>query len=716
MTSKTLNELARDFYSLSGSNVSAVIRDACETWPNSEVWDDPVIAPGDFVIQRGNTAAAGWIEISKDPFAKDSETLLTMRPHLYMPLKLTTMVSLTHRNAGEQIFSQEFVSDDSHYGGEPIPDPEPVAILDASQSTTTITINFATAPETPFRIGQVVSVYGFVDTRLNVNSATIASTPTPTQVTLVGNDYTFTSTTITTTLGGGAAFIERVDLLGGARNGVAIVRGNGTVTNARAYVRAQGGSARPSGTLAGAHSYTSGTDLSTALAGTAPYSESWGVPLETVLMLSRDGVVHADRTPDANGSLSGRFRQSQVVPNPERPYNVRFRVRSTPSLTRPIAKIVSIVKAGSTTTTITTDVPHECITGQHVGFYGVNNQTAFANQTTGLACIVTGANTLTVVHGSSTTATGYGGFLMRVHGQQALGGAIAQVAQSVSRTNNIVSLVGSGTWAGTAVGNIVELIGLRNIVDGGDLGIDGAYVVRNLATTTLTLEPVTGVGPTGTDIVSTNCGGGVVQRYGVRIHGIVATDYNPMLVEPAVKGLSDAGEAQAVAGSVTATMTSTTVAGTVAVDAAIGNPLTAGVRASNANITAMSAAGDNVALLGTMIGAAIVKPFSLPEADWQYAGTLTTNTSTAMQAAGGAGIKKYCTGFTYQNTNATATVLNVLRGTTVVHSVSAAATMAYPVSVLFPTPLQTAANEALNVQCVTTGANVLVNAQGYTAP
>jgi len=163
-------------------------------------------------------------------------------------------------------------------------------------------------------------------------------------------------------------------------------------------------------------------------------------------------------------------------------------------------------------------------------------------------------------------------------------------------------------------------------------------------------------------------------------------------------------------------MTSTAVAGTVAQDSAIGNPVTAGVRASNANPTAMSATGDSVAWMGTMIGAGITKPYALPESDWQYAATIVNNTSTAMQAAGGAGIKKYLTGFVYQNTNATATVLNILRGTTVICSVSAPATMANPIPIQFPTPLQTAANEALNVQCVTTGANVLVNAQGFTAP
>lgn len=544
-----------------GSNVSNVFRDACEIYPNADTWETAQIGAGDFILARGNTAGAGWIEISKDPSAKDTETVLTMRERFTMPLKLTTMVSMTHRNAGEQIFSQEFVSDDAAYGGEPVPTPAPVEILDASQTTITITINFAAPPAVPFRIGQVVSVYGFTDTRLNVNSCTVASTPTPTQITVVGNDYAFTSATIASTLGNGEAYIERVDLLGGARNGVAIVRGNAAVTNARDYVRAQGGLAKPSGALAGAHNFTSGADAAVALAGVAPYSEAWGVPLETILFASRDGVIHADRGPDANWILSSRFRQSQVVPNPDRPYLLRFRLRSTPSLTRPVARIVSISKAGSTTTTIVTDVPHECVTGQYVGFYGAANQTNFANHSTGLPCTVVDANTLTVVHGALATATSYGGFLTRVHGQQALGGAIAQVAQSVARTGNIVTLTGNAAWAApTSIGNIVQLIGVRDTVDGADLGLDGAYVVRNLVTTVMTLEPVAGFASAGADIASTPCGGGVVQRMGARIHGVTSTDFNPMMVEPAFKGVADQGEAQAINGAVT--VTTVTNAGT----------------------------------------------------------------------------------------------------------------------------------------------------------
>ena len=541
------------------TNIAQRIRSACESYPDTDFWEETALASGDFILARGNTGGAGWIEISKDPSTADTETVLSVVEPIRMPIRINAMVSMTHRNAGQQIAQMDFVSDDVLDGLAPLDVPEPIAILNASQTTTTITINFASAPAVPLRVGQIVSVYGFTDTRLNVNSATVATVPSATQITLVGNDYAFASTSIGSTLGSGTAFIERADLLGLARNGVAIIHGNATVTNRRFYARSQGGLARPSGTLAGSHQVSTGTDVATALA-TGYDTDAWGAPLETVLMASRDAVLVQDRATDANAGYSVRYRSTQIVPNPARTYRTRFRVRSTPSLTRPIAKIVSIVKAGSTTATVTTDVPHGLVTGNYVGFYGVNNQTNFANQTTHLACTVTGANTFTVVHGASATATSYGGFVMRLQGHPALGGAIAQVGQSVTRVGNVVVVTGNATWAAPAViGNIVQLIGFRNTTNGGDIGIDGAYVVCNLVTSALTLKPVPGQAPTGTDIGATPCGGGVVQRLGFRIHALTAVDYDPLMIEPAFKGTSDAGEAQPVSGTVTSTVTAGTI-------------------------------------------------------------------------------------------------------------------------------------------------------------
>lgn len=126
-------------------------------------------------------------------------------------------------------------------------------------------------------------------------------------------------------------------------------------------------------------------------------------------------------------------------------------------------------------------------------------------------------------------------------------------------------------------------------------------------------------------------------------------------------------------------------------------------------------AGQLVDLQATTSGVQVVTIYSVPERTWQSTVALTTTTSTALQATQGAGVRNYLVGLSYQNTSATATLLNVLDGSTVIAQFSAPAAMAVPAVLDFTVPLRGTANTALNVQCGTTAANVLVNAQGYGA-
>lgn len=131
----------------------------------------------------------------------------------------------------------------------------------------------------------------------------------------------------------------------------------------------------------------------------------------------------------------------------------------------------------------------------------------------------------------------------------------------------------------------------------------------------------------------------------------------------------------------------------------------------------MSAAGDLVHLMATMIGALVQKLFSIPEADWSYTGTAVVNTTdVVLAAAAGAGIRRYLTALQLKNTNATATEVVVKDGATVIWRLSLPANMANADTLVFPSPLKSTANAALNFACITTGANVYVAAQGYTAP
>lgn len=135
---------------------------------------------------------------------------------------------------------------------------------------------------------------------------------------------------------------------------------------------------------------------------------------------------------------------------------------------------------------------------------------------------------------------------------------------------------------------------------------------------------------------------------------------------------------------------------------------------------AVVSSGRGIDLLATLIGALVAKPYSIPEADWQYAaaaGGITSTADVALKAAAAAGIRNHVTSIDVRNAHATvATEVVVKDGATVVWRQLLPAAMAAPVAVAFPTPLRGTAATALNFACLTTGAQVYVNAQGYSAP
>jgi hypothetical protein len=120
-------------------------------------------------------------------------------------------------------------------------------------------------------------------------------------------------------------------------------------------------------------------------------------------------------------------------------------------------------------------------------------------------------------------------------------------------------------------------------------------------------------------------------------------------------------------------------------------------------------------LVTTLVGALIQKPYAIPEQDWQYGSTtaITTATTTALKASGAAGIRNYVTGIQIINTSATAGVVSIQDGTTVIWAGYAPQNV--PINVQFPTPLKGSAATAMNFVTSMAG-SVYVSAQGYQAP
>lgn len=97
------------------------------------------------------------------------------------------------------------------------------------------------------------------------------------------------------------------------------------------------------------------------------------------------------------------------------------------------------------------------------------------------------------------------------------------------------------------------------------------------------------------------------------------------------------------------------------------------------------------------------------------AGGVINTTDVVLSLAAGAGLRRYICSMQLSNNSAVATEVVLKDGATIIWRghLPANAPMA---EIIFENPLRTTANTALNFACITTGAAVYVNAQGFTAP
>lgn len=707
---------AEEVCSVASSNITGKFREAFEAYTPGTKWIESKAA-GDLVYVDGNAAAASYLVISKDPLSANSETSIELTPELHFtfPAEIVFGVSMSQRTLGQE-FSIEVVDN-----GDPLEDVPDIAIASISQATTTLTID-TVAPH-GLSIGKSFGIARCSNPLCNYTSLVVATTPSPTQITATaGPGGTIASQTIANPAGakGSIYFRQR---LGRAQNGVSQIFENASATNASLYVRSEAGDAFPSGNISGNHTITIGSSAPVQLTNAA-YTYAFGATTEYRLLLQSDRIQWADSGVDATAQMTSRLVRTQVCPDPSHLYKLRVRATNNKALTVPVAQIISAAKTGTTTATVVCDRPHGLAIGDPVVIYGARDQTNFANLTAATAVAsIFDANTFTIVWGGAVTATTFGGYVAEVNGGNLMSalGAIAQVAQSavlstLSDGTRQLVLTGNATWAGLTIGDLVSLVGIRDNATGATLNLDGAWKVANIATTALTLVlPYAASMVLPSDFGSVNCGGAVIKRTDIRISFIRVFDYERLRVEALGRPTSDQAAAfpVVVQNGITATVSATTVSGNTAQDAAAPNPIAIGGRAANANQAAMSAAGDLVHTMHTMIGAVVEKPYCIPEAEWTYSGSLTTTSDVAVQAAAGAGIKRHATSLWAINTGASAVDLIIKDGAT--ERVRYTLPVNIPVPVTFPTGIQNTANAALNAALSAVG-TVRLNMHGYTAP
>ena len=341
---------------------------------------------------------------------------------------------------------------------------------------------------------------------------------------------------------GPLGFVYFRERLGRANNGVSQIFENTTVTNASLYIRSESGDALPSGAIAGNHSATIGTTASIQLAGALPYTYSFSPTNEFKVVMQADRTQWSDQAVDALTTSNNRLVRSQVCPDPSDAYKLRIRATNNKSLTVPSAQIVSASKTGTTTATVTTATPHGYLVGDLIVAYGSRDQTNFANLATATAVAsVVSPTQFTIVWGAAVTATTYGGYVARVQGGNLMSalGAVAQTAQNailstLSDGTRQLVLLGSAAWASpaTTIGDLVELVGVRDNTTGATLNVDGPWKIASAATTLLTLVlPYAGQRTLPADFGSTNCGGGVIRRTDLRLSYVRVFDFTRQRVE-----------------------------------------------------------------------------------------------------------------------------------------------------------------------------------------
>ena len=543
------------------SNFTQKLRDAMEVWPNNR-WPAYSKASGDLIQLEGNAIGASYLALSLDPLTAGTETYIESDAIFGMPIDVGVGIHLSQRTYGQEA-SVALVS----YDDTPLTPPAEVQISSIQQATTTLTVTTAAAHN--LKVGQRIGIYGVNnDSRLNYAALVVATCPTATQFTATaGPQGTIASLTVGP-FSPTAAFVYARDAMSNAVNGTSMVFESATATEASFYAKSEGGDAVPLvGSANGKHSATI-TSTTTAYPVTATTGQYIGRPSAMqCLSLQADRVVWSDEAIDTAGQSTTRASFKQVVPSPDALYKMRIKVANRKGFTVPVGKVTSAAKTGTTTATVVCP-SHGLTTGDYVVIYGNRDQTNFANLTTAtVVASVVDANTFTIVWGSAVTATGYGGTVARVQGQQVLQGVTTQVAQSYSITSSIMTVVGNATWAGVSIGDLVNIHGARVDTTGVDAGIDGTYRVRDLVTTSLVLEPVGSTTIPATQS-SVNIGGSIIKRTDMRISFVRLFDYERLRVEALPRPSGDSASAFPIAvqtgalssvGTVTTCSTVTTV-------------------------------------------------------------------------------------------------------------------------------------------------------------
>jgi len=525
--------------------------------PSSLVWDEVWANKADsFVEKGGNSSGSSYLKVSLSPFQLNSEYRLISKETFDIPSALGVSYSASQRVLGQE-FSFGFVGCDAN-GNIEYNTPKADVALPATLSITSnvATIIFATPHN--FVGNDRVVLYGNTISALNVG---------PVLVTVVSQVIITVPMAQSNGTYNCNGFIKFVDQLDDASNGSFLHTGDTTIATNMTFA------SRRSGQSARFVNMTTATSVAGTV-GSSNFTDSFLASNIIELQASPDDIVAVSRTADAVTSPQTPVRFTQSYPDESKKYKIFIKAKNHARLPRPIARIVSVTKSGSTTATFVTDVPHNlAINASRIIIYGIRDTTNFPNVTSAMNITsVVNATTFTAPIGVTTTGTSAGGYVGLCDANTVITGSNFPQVQSITRTNNALQITLATNPSGLISGETIHLYGC----DAGSMGLyDGAYKVTRINGSIIVVDSI------GPDIAPTNCGGGILKRTDFRVHMARLNDFLRHTVEVSSNGSGDASKGIPVTGTVAvSTITSGNVnvsSGTVSVNGGfldgINNPI-----------------------------------------------------------------------------------------------------------------------------------------------
>ena len=433
-----------------------------------------------------------------------------------------------------------------------LPAPEGIGIASITQATTTCTVVLTS----PFqgRIGDLVDIVGSPDNRLWYQFAPVA-TISEDGLTLT-IQFTDSGAIPPLTVGpiAGGTLKYSPDAIGRAVSGGAIAFSSNTATSADLFARSGGVTRLSSAVTSIAGDRRTGTASTSRQIMSGGKGHATGATAEFCIEAYPGEIHFRDRTADSTGVWTARALIESSAMSVSRALTPIFSAFEPAGMPRPLARIVSVVRA-TNVVTVTLDrgaASAGFAVGQYPHIYGVRDTTNFANTVFSSAITAVSGSTFTVAW-AGTNATSYGGAVSLPAGGISQQGLSGVAVQSVTRNaDDSLTLVGSTTWSGFSVDDIVAAVGVRDAPTGADLGVDGLWRVSSISTSAATFRPVTdalGVrrSPAVTTTPQTNCGGAVILATTIRVHSFRAVERRINEVRIWGQGTNSPGHALPVA-------------------------------------------------------------------------------------------------------------------------------------------------------------------------